>query len=213
MGNRGWRLRPFAAIRGRMAFDGDRQTRWASAQAGDRPAWLEVDFGRETAVGELVIHWERAAAQRTRSVSRPIARHGRPIHRQPDGAGGTERITGLDGTRALSADPVPAAGVLGLVFHLGGGVSRGRSGRGVGGTPPPRGTVAGRAGAGGSRSIGRRAGRARGRGDRVGRPPAGQGRALVRELQLLRRGRPAADLRRRRAAEPPERAERARSST
>ena len=81
-----------------LAFDGDRQTRWASSQAGDRPAWLEVDFGREVPVGELVIHWERAAAKAYEIQVSPDRKTWQTIHRQPDGKGGTERLTGLAGS-------------------------------------------------------------------------------------------------------------------
>ncbi|MBM4091204.1 MAG: discoidin domain-containing protein, partial [Planctomycetes bacterium] len=79
------------------AFDGDRQTRWASAQAGDRPAWLEVDFGREVSVGEMVIHWERAAAQAYEIRVSSDRKAWQTIHRQAEGVGGTERLTGMDG--------------------------------------------------------------------------------------------------------------------
>jgi hypothetical protein len=79
------------------AVDGDRQTRWASAQTGDRPGWLEVDFGREVTVDELVIHWERAAAKAYEIRVSSDRKTWQTIHQQPDGSGGTERISGLDG--------------------------------------------------------------------------------------------------------------------
>jgi hypothetical protein len=111
------------------AVDGDRQTRWASAQV---PAtvrrWLEVDFGREVAVDELVIHWERRRRRRTRSASRPTGRPGRPS--TAAGRVGWHRADHRSGrTRTLSADLLPTAGLLGLVFHLGAGVSERRSAR------------------------------------------------------------------------------------
>jgi hypothetical protein len=80
-----------------LAFDGDLQTRWASASAGDKPAWLEVDFGRDVAVGELTIHWERALAKEYEIRVSADRKTWQTIHRQPDNAGGKNHITGLSG--------------------------------------------------------------------------------------------------------------------
>lgn len=79
------------------ALDGDRQTRWASAQVGDRPAWLELDFGRQVSIDTMVIHWERAAAKAYEIRCSNDRKTWQTAYRQDDGAGGTERLTGMGG--------------------------------------------------------------------------------------------------------------------
>lgn len=80
-----------------LAFDGNPQTRWASAPAGDKPAWLELDFGREVALDELTIHWETALAKEYEIRVSADRKTWQTIHRQADNAGGQERIRGLSG--------------------------------------------------------------------------------------------------------------------
>jgi len=79
------------------AFDGDPQTRWASLPAGNKPAWLEFDFGRDVAVDELTIHWERALAKEYEIRISADRTTWQTIHRQADNSGGKDQITGLTG--------------------------------------------------------------------------------------------------------------------
>ena len=80
-----------------LALDGDMQTRWASGPAGKEPAWLEIDFGRQVAVHEMTIHWERALAKEYEIRLSMDRKTCQTLHRHSDNAGGKNRLTGLSG--------------------------------------------------------------------------------------------------------------------
>jgi len=59
-----------------LAFDGDLQTRWA-CDAGVRQAWLEVDLGRPTAIGRVVVEQAYPELHRCRKYAIEYLQDGR----------------------------------------------------------------------------------------------------------------------------------------
>lgn len=76
------------------AFDGDRETRWAS-RGTDQPQWLQIDLGRTLPIEGLTIHWEHAYAADYEVQASADGKAWRTLHHQPEGKGGRETIAGL----------------------------------------------------------------------------------------------------------------------
>jgi hypothetical protein len=77
------------------ALDGDRETRWASAPAGDRPQWVQIDFGQSVGIDGLEIRWEHAFAAEYQVQVSDDGRDWRLIRHRRDGKGGRETLDGL----------------------------------------------------------------------------------------------------------------------
>ncbi|MFJ8665953.1 discoidin domain-containing protein [Streptomyces sp. NPDC093600] len=78
------------------AFDGDRATRWASAEGSD-PQWIRVDLGAAATVSRVRLSWEAAYAKAYRvEISADGATWTR-LATETAGNGGTDDWTGLNG--------------------------------------------------------------------------------------------------------------------
>ena len=80
-----------------LAFDGDSQTRWASAAADGDPVWLQIDLGRDVPIREMTIHWERAHAVAYEVAVSSDGEVWETVFRRDEGRGGHEHLRDLAG--------------------------------------------------------------------------------------------------------------------
>jgi hexosaminidase len=78
------------------AVDGDEETRWSS-QASDAQ-WLQVDLGAVKQIGRVKLKWEVAHAKAYQIQTSSDGRTWTTIYSTTKGAGGTEDLTGLNGS-------------------------------------------------------------------------------------------------------------------
>jgi len=81
--------------RAEYAFDGNMRTRWASAIAPGKPAWLVVDFGRSVPIPGLSIHWERARAADYDVQTSDDGKHWKTVGEHRNCKGSVDTISGL----------------------------------------------------------------------------------------------------------------------
>lgn len=70
--------------------DGDPETRWSSPVADD--AWVQLELDRPARVGEVVLHWQEAYAERYRIQVSPDGRDWHTAATVRDGRGGRETV-------------------------------------------------------------------------------------------------------------------------
>lgn len=70
-------------------------TRWASQAGTGRPEWWQMDFGRSVSFDQVVIAWETAHALEYELRVSDDGTQWRAIHRQANGKGGKEALSGL----------------------------------------------------------------------------------------------------------------------
>jgi hexosaminidase len=78
------------------ATDGDQATRWASGYTDTE--WLTVDLGQASHIGRVVLRWEAAYGSAYRVETSADGSTWTPIYATAAGDGGTDDLTGLDGT-------------------------------------------------------------------------------------------------------------------
>ena len=79
------------------AFDGNSQTRWASALSSGQDEWLQVDLGEPLELQTLTILWETAAAVDYEIQMSPDGCAWTRVYHQPASPGGEEKLSGLNG--------------------------------------------------------------------------------------------------------------------
>ncbi|MFI6326458.1 RICIN domain-containing protein [Nonomuraea sp. NPDC050556] len=79
-----------------LATDGNPSTRWASAYAD--PQWLRVDLGSSRSIKQVKLVWEAAYGKAYQIQVSDDGSTWTTVHTTTSGAGGTEDLTGLNGT-------------------------------------------------------------------------------------------------------------------
>ncbi|OKI32361.1 alkaline phosphatase [Streptomyces sp. TSRI0281] len=78
------------------AVDGDRNTRWGSAEGKD-PQWIRLDLGKDATVSRVTVEWEDAYADAYRIEMSADGSKWTVLAAETAGNGGTDEWTGLTG--------------------------------------------------------------------------------------------------------------------